>query len=155
MTTPLIASIALALAIGAVWFWWRRYFRAVVTGAIVAMVATAIAAITYIAIDYRELSLWPVLLAPVFESAVLGSIAALGFKLVSVRLGGLPLIALATACGCALGLLLGALFVGYSPHLSHDKAVTVLAASWLVVSLVTASTYVLSPNKSLERTREG
>jgi hypothetical protein len=153
MTTSLIALIVLVLTIAAVSFWARRFLGTVVVGAISAMAATAIASIIYIAIDYRELSLWPVLVAPTFEGAVLGLSAAVTFRLVRPRLQAFSSIALATIGGGLLGFLLGALFVGHSPHFSHNKAIVVLSLSWFVVALVTASTYVLSPNKSLERTR--
>jgi hypothetical protein len=155
MTTGLIALIVLALTVVAMAVGARSYLRAAISGAVLAMVATAMAAIIYIAIDYRELSLGAIVFSPLFESAVVGALAAAGFRLVNTRVRGALFIALATVCGCLLGFLVGALFVGHSPHFSHDKAVIVLASSWLVVSLVTASTYVLSPNTSLERTREG
>ncbi len=119
------------------------------------MAATAIASIIYIAIDYRELSLWPVLVAPIFEGAVLGLLAAPAFKLVSTRLQAPSFTLLVAIGGSFLGFLLGALFVGHSPHFNHDKAVAVLSSAWFVVGLVTALTYVLSSNTSLERTREG
>jgi hypothetical protein len=154
MTTSLIALIVLVLTIAAVSFGARRFLGTVVVGAISAMAATAIASIIYIAIDYRELSLWPVLVAPTFEGAVMGLLAAAAFKLVRPRLQAFSFIALAAIGGCLLGFLLGALFVGHSPHFNHNKAIVVLSLSWFVVALITATTYVLSPNKSLERTRE-
>jgi hydroxyethylthiazole kinase-like sugar kinase family protein len=127
--------------------------RAVVTGAALATLATAIAAVVYFVIEFREFTLKSVLLAPVLESAAIGALAAAGFKLVGARLRGVPFVALATACGCLLGALVGALFVGNSEHFSHDRAVVVLASSWLVVSLV-AALCVLSSNISLQADRE-
>jgi hypothetical protein len=153
MTTSLIALVVLVLTIAAVSFVARRFLGTVVVGAISGMAATAIASIIYIAIDYREVSLWPVLVAPTFEGAVLGLLAAASFKLVRPTLRASSFIALGAIGGCLFGLLLGVLFVGHSPHFNHNKAVVVLSLSWSAVALITASTYVLSPNKSLERTR--
>jgi hypothetical protein len=153
MTAWIIALIALALSIGAVVARRRSVLRAVVSGAALAMLATTIAAVAFFAVDFHEFTLTAVLFAPVLESAVVGALGAATFNLVGARLRGYLFVALATACGCLLGVLVGALFVGHSDHYSHDRAVAMLASSWLVVSLV-ASLYVLSSNISLQRDRD-
>jgi len=154
MTTSLIALIVLVLTVAAVSLVARRFLGTFIVGAISGMAANGIASIIYIAIDYRELSLWPVLVAPTCEGAVSGSLAAASLKLVRPILQAFSFIALAAIGGCLLGFLQGTMFVGHSPHFNHNRAVVVLSLSWFVVALVTASTYVLSPNTSLERTRE-
>ena len=125
--------------------------RTAVTGAAAALVATALAAVTYSVIEFHEFSLAVIFLAPVLQSAVIGALAAVGFKLASTRLRGPPFVALVAGCGCLLGVLVGALFVGHSEHFSHDKAVAVLASSWFIVALASSWLYVLSPNNSLQR----
>jgi hypothetical protein len=125
--------------------------RTAVSGAAAALLATALAAVIYSVIEFREFTLAVILFAPVLQSAVIGALAAVGFNLVSTRLRGPPFVALAAGCGCLLGALVGVLFVGHSPHFSHDKAVAVLASSWFIVALASSLIYVLSPNNSLQR----
>lgn len=142
--TGLLSLLVLALTIGVVGIWRRECTKAVIAGAVAGSIATAMAAIVFVAIDHHEFSLVAIIWSPVFESAVIGAFAAAGFKLASTRLHGASLVALATVCAGVLGFLLGSLLVGHSPHFSHDSAVLALVTSWFLVSLVASSTYVLS-----------
>lgn len=127
-----------AIAISAVLIRRHSLLRVVVAGAALAMLATALAAVIFSVVEFREFHFGVILFAPVLQSAVIGALAVAGFRLVGTRVRGLPFVALAAVCGCLLGATVGALFVGHSPHFSHDKAVVILALSWCFITLVTA-----------------
>jgi hypothetical protein len=150
MTAWLMALIAIGLSVGAVVAKKRSVIRVVFTGAALAMLATALAAVVFFAFELREVTLKSVLFAPVIESAVIGALAAAAFKLLGSRLRGVPFVTLVAMCGGLMGALVGALFVGHSEHYSREWAVTILAASWLLVSLA-AALHLLPPKNSLQR----
>jgi MFS family permease len=137
----------------------RRRFRtdplkSVLAGAAASMLATAVAAICYVATDLGEFTISAVFFSPIFEGAVVAALAAVVLGTYRHRANRAAFAAAIVLTGAVLAWAVGHLFVGHSPHFSHDRAVAFLVVSWTVAATATAVAPQFAPNKSLERTRE-
>lgn len=121
----------------------RRWLQAdplkpALVGTIASLIATAIAAVCYVAIDLGEVALNSILFSPIFEGAVFGALAAIGLEFMRARVGRATFMTMVTFTGAGIAWIVGELFVGHSPHYSRERAIAFLVVSWTVVALSTA-----------------
>ena len=113
----------------------RHHVTHAVFAAVVATLATAIAAFAYGLVDMRSSSPWIIMYAPIWQGILVAIPAGVALGAVRRKLRGLAFVAVATIVAALLGALLGEVTIGHSPHFSHERAVVFLTASWAVAAL--------------------
>jgi len=125
----------------------RHHMAHALFAAVVATLATAIAAFAYGLVDMRSASPWIIMYAPIWQSILIAIPAGVALGAVRHKLSGPAFAAVATIVAALLGALLGEVTIGHSPHFSHERAVVFLTASWALAALA-SSLKVGFPNSS-------
>jgi len=150
----LVVLCAILIGTTALRRWLRTdTFKPALVGIVAALLATAIATICFVAVEFDELAVSAILFGPLFEGAVVAALAAAVLGFFRHRVKRAAFAAAVTLTGMVLAWIVGPLFVGHLPHFSHDKAVAFLVVSWAVVALATEAVLHFVSDKSLERRR--